>query len=517
MKPAPFRLRIALLSALISGVVIVAFGAASWYLLYRQKLESVDTELRSLGTRHPGWFANRGNFDRLNSALQYVLGDEHVGEAILMVKDAQANTLYVSPEWPPSLDTNTLDCTLENDDAAAAPIATNTETLGSPPWRGTGFGRGGGGRGLGPGRGGGPMVFTKKPKFVTLQTPAGAWRLAIMGNDELRLVVGLSYEAVAADLARLRNIFLATLPIAVLLIGGGGWLVAGSALRPLRSITQTAERVTAQGLDQRIPVSHEDPEITRLIQVLNRMMDRLEASFRQASRFSADASHELKTPLTIMQGELENALQSAEPGSASQQLFIGLLESTHRLKTITRGLLLLAQADAGRLQLAPENLDLTECLNQAIEDARVLAGDNPLTFQTSIQPHVSVWADRTLLPMAILNLLTNAIKYNADGGFVSVTLATERTQLCLTICNSGPGIPLADQPRIFDRFYRVSQSRSAAGGGLGLGLSLAKEIAQAHGGQLVLQESRADHTCFRLTLPLAPAGAAPLDPQPPGR
>ena len=157
----------------------------------------------------------------------------------------------------------------------------------------------------------------------------------------------------------MRNIFLVTLPAALLLVGGGGWLVAGRALRPLKTIAQTAERVTARGLDQRIPVSDEDPEISRLIQVLNGMMDRLEASFNQATRFSADASHELKTPLAIMQGELENAVQAAEPGSPAQQVFSNLLEETQRLKTITRGLLLLAQADAGRLKLALEDVDLS--------------------------------------------------------------------------------------------------------------------------------------------------------------
>ena len=166
----------------------------------------------------------------------------------------------------------------------------------------------------------------------------------------------------AADLNRMRNIFLVTLPLAVLLVGGGGWLVAGRALRPLRRIRQMAEQVTARGLDQRISVAAEDPEIAGLVQVLNGMMDRLEASFNQATRFSADASHELKTPLAIMQGELENALQAAEPGSSQQQVFSNLLGETQRIKTITRGLLLLAQADAGRLKVALEDVDMSAAL-----------------------------------------------------------------------------------------------------------------------------------------------------------
>ena len=343
------------------------------------------------------------------------------------------------------------------------------------------------------------MVFNKVPRFLTLQTSEGTWRLGIMGNDELRLVVGLNYETVAGDLRRMRNIFLMTLPAALLLVGGGGWWVAGRALRPLKTIAQTAERVTARGLDQRIPVSDEDPEISRLIQVLNGMMDRLEASFNQATRFSADASHELKTPLAIMQGELENAVQAAEPGSTEQQVFSNLLEETQRLKTITRGLLLLAQADAGRLKLALEDVDLSSFVETAIEDARILAADAGLRFEVNIQPGLRVTADRTLLQMAVLNLLGNAVKYNKPGGAVGVTLAADGSELLLTLCNSGPGIPPADQPRIFDRFYRVNQSPAADG--LGLGLSLAREIAHAHHGKLLLKESRPDYTCFTLSLP----------------
>ncbi len=501
MKPWSFRFKIALLSAVISGLVLLGFGAGSWYLLYRQKLASIDTELRALGTRHPGWLANRANFDRFNTSLQFIFGEEHAGQIILLVKDAQAQTLYVSPGWPKGVAAESVDCSLEDDKTAREQAATGAEASDQhgPPWRGMGKGRGGGGRGPGPGSGGGQVVFNKVPRFLTLQTSEGTWRLGIMGNDELRLVVGLNYETVASDLRRMRNIFLVTLPAALLLVGGGGWWVAGRALRPLKTIARTAERVTAQGLDQRIPVSDEDPEISRLIQVLNGMMDRLEASFNQATRFSADASHELKTPLAIMQGELENAVQAAEPGSPQQQVFSNLLEETQRLKTITRGLLLLAQADAGRLKLALEDVDLSLLLEAAIEDARILAADTRLDFEVNIKPGLWVNADRTLLQMAILNLLGNAVKYNQPEGAVGVTLAAEGSELLLTLCNSGPGIPPADQARIFDRFYRVNQSPAADG--LGLGLSLAREIAHAHHGKLLLKESRPDYTCFTLFLP----------------
>lgn len=504
MKPVSFRFRIALLSALISGLVLGGFGVATWYLLHRQKVEAVDTEIRSLGARHPGWLANRGSFDRLQSSIEFIFGEEHKGRILLLVRDAQGQDLYVSPAWPDGLDPTQIDCSLEDDPAAPNHTATNPPpSPRGPPWRpGGGGGRGGMGRGLGPGGGGTSVLFTKIPRFFTVRAGDSAWRLGILGSNEVRLVVGLNFDQVQAELNRMRNIFAVTLPLALLLVGSGGWLVAGRALRPLNTISAMAEGVTAQGLDKRIPASGSDVEITRLVRVLNGMMDRLEASFRQAIRFSADASHELKTPLAVMQGELENALQAAEPGSPAQQVFGNLLEETQRLKRITRGLLLLSQADAGQLQLAIEDVDLSAELEGLIEDARVLAGDSNLAFDVRIRPHVRVQADRSLLQMALLNLLRNAVKYNEPGGALAVALEAGDTQALLTVCNSGPGIPPSDQPRVFERFYRADQTRTGAQLGLGLGLSLAREILHAHRGRLVLVESRPGRTCFEVTLPL---------------
>lgn len=322
----------------------------------------------------------------------------------------------------------------------------------------------------------------------------------MLGTADTTLVIGLNYDPVRAELVRLRNTFLLALPGPLFLVGLGGRWVAAHALRPLRRIAQTAERVTASGLDQRIPQSREDPEIARLIQVLNRMMDRLEASFRQATRFSAEASHELKTPLAVMQGELENALQAAAPGSPEQQLFSTLLEETQRLKTITQSLLLLSRADAGQLALQRETVDLSAEVENLLEDARVLAADRRLQFEVQIPPALRVEADRSLLRTALFNLLTNAVKYNVPNGRVSVTLAQASEHLLFTVGNTGPGIPPEDQPRVFDRFYRVRRGDRTVEG-IGLGLSLAREILRAHGGDLRLVESRPGWTVFQASLP----------------
>ncbi|MCW5555457.1 MAG: HAMP domain-containing protein [Verrucomicrobiae bacterium] len=483
------RLKIALLSAAVSGAVLAGFAWATLALVARQKLESVDTEIRSLGARHPGWIGSRGNYQRLDDALEFIFGSGHQDQIILLVKDVNGTVLHTSSGWPKELDPTTLDCRLE----------TNPEpvTVGG----GLGRGPGGAGRGLGPGAGGGQVTFTKQPRFLSARTADTEWRLGMLGTDQTTLVIGLNYAGPRAEINRLRNNFLLALPVALFLVGFGGWLVAGRALRPLTVIADTAERVTARGLDQRIPESRESPEAARVIHVLNHMMDRLEASFRQATRFSADASHEIKTPLAIMQGELENALQAAVPGSPEQQLFSNLLEETQRLKVITRSLLLLAQADAGQLKLARQPVELSTELKAMIEDARVLAADSRLTLETQIEPQPPVPADPALLRTALFNLIGNAIKYNHPDGKVSLRLQAMPDSVEFTIGNTGPGIPPADQPKIFERFYRTQRMERPRGDGIGLGLSLAREIIRAHGGELTLKESRPGWTEFVVTLP----------------
>jgi heavy metal sensor kinase len=488
MKPLPFRIKIALLSTLISGVVLVGFGITAFVMISRQKIENLDTEIRSLGMRHPGWINNRRDFQRFDEILGFVLGEEHRDQAILTVRDKEGAVLYSSPAWPEEIDPMKLDCHLADD-----PKAPSVSDI-APGGRGWG----GPGRGMGPG--GGQAAFTKIPEFQTVTTTAGEWRLGMMGSDDTTLIVGLNTGQARAELNHLRNGFLLALPLALLLVGLGGWFVAGRALRPMRVIASTAEQVTARGLDQRIPLSNEDPEISRVIIVLNRMMDRLESSFQQATRFSADASHELKTPLAIMQGELENALQEAHPGSREQQVLGNLLEETQRLKTITSGLLLLARADAGQLKPALETMDLSSMLDGIIEDARVLAEETRLEFDVKITPGIVVRADPALLRTALLNLLVNAVKYNEPGGKVLATLESRENQAFLTIGNSGPGIPEADKDRIFTRFHRVDAARQRQVDGIGLGLSLAREIARVHDGELELQESRPGWTSFVLRM-----------------
>jgi hypothetical protein len=172
---------ISLLSAGISGLVLGAFGMAAWVLISRHKLETVDTEIRSLGARHPGWIAGRGNYQRLDEALNFIFGEAHQNEIILLVKGADGTVLHTSPGWPADLPPASLDSRLEDDP--------NALTVGY----GSGRARGGMGRGMGPGGGGGQVTFTKIPRFQTVMTSRGEWRLGMLGTADTTLVIGLNY------------------------------------------------------------------------------------------------------------------------------------------------------------------------------------------------------------------------------------------------------------------------------------------------------------------------------------
>ena len=510
----PFRLRIALFSVAVSGVVLVGFGMAAWFWLNHERIDALDREIRALAYRHPGWMNNRANYERLGSAIEFIFGEDRKDRLVLLAASAEGEVRFRSEHWPREIDPASLDLELSDASPSAtgpSPEAVSTESPGDlGVRRGGGAGRVGAGRRFGPGPGagggwgGGGMasgLFTKTPRFFSVKTEAGVWRLGILGNDEDRLVVGLDGGEIQAELSRMRSAFLFALPLALALIGTGGWWVAGQAVRPLRRIARTAEQTTARGLDQRIPATGDDPEIDRLIAVLNRMMDRLQASFRQATRFGADASHELKTPLAVMHAELEQALQSAEDGSRDQRVYASLLEETRRLKTITRGLLLLAQADSGHLPLAPETLALGDELEDIAADARILAEAADLELRTNLPHGVVVSADRVLLRLSISNLVDNAIHYNRSGGWVRLELESGDDEAVVRVSNTGPGIPSEEQAGVFDRFRRGRDAASRRRDGMGLGLSLAREIALAHGGRLTLERSDPAVTEFRLTLP----------------
>jgi heavy metal sensor kinase len=280
------------------------------------------------------------------------------------------------------------------------------------------------------------------------------------------------------------------------------WWFTRKALQPLQEVASAAEQIDAKALNRRLPEPRTQDEVGRLVQVLNHSFDRLEGRFEQATRFSSDASHELKTPLTIMRGEIESALKEEVDNPRIQSLLDSLLAETQRLCDIVEKLLLLSREDAGILTLTKEILDFSAICHELVEDAEVLAKPKRITTEFEISSDVEVLGDESYLRRVLLNLLDNAIKYNVEGGSLSISLTKSDALAVLRIANLGPGIPKEHETRVFERFYRADPSRSSDTSGSGLGLSICREIVAAHGGQMWLDQPGSGWVAFFVTLQL---------------
>jgi len=533
---ALFRIKIVLLSILISGSVLIVFGLYFLDVIHDVSLDRIDREIHTLGEGPLHVWLPRRHWVELDKSLRFIYGDERWKDIILQVKDASNEVLYRSPHWPGGISEDIFpeynrkmdalpplpDNFPENGqpfhskirrppDSADAAVPTGRGASGEkikppePPRFGHLLDRPGGTPFAGiipPDMPPFPLLPTriKQPFFKTLKTDQGVWRIGIMGNQYVTILLGMEMAGFYADAARFKRTFLITVPIALLLLAAGGWLITYRALSPIVLITRTAESITAQGLDRRIPpAAGSDAEFSRLVDVINSMLDRLEKSFKQAVRFSADAAHELKTPLTILQGVLDDAVQHAATGSDEQRFYGTLIEEVQRLKAIVQKLLILAHADAGQLTLNPEPLDISAVIESAIEDVGAVAPK--LRLERQIAPRVTVQADPDLFKQVIQNLTSNAVKYNTDGGLIRFQLDVRGDRVLFTISNTGTPIPEADREKIFHRFYRVDKSRSHAVPGSGLGLSLAREIVHAHKGALCLNADSGNLISFTLSLP----------------
>jgi signal transduction histidine kinase len=243
--------------------------------------------------------------------------------------------------------------------------------------------------------------------------------------------------------------------------------------------------------------------LDRLTEVFNAMVGRLEDSFTRIREFTLHASHELKTPLTIMQGEIETALREATCNPAQRELLVSQLDEIQRLTKIVDGLALLARADAGQIKLAQEPVNLDELVQDSFADAQLLAQPANVNVDLAACDEVIVRGDRHRLRQLLLNLADNAIKYNQPQGSVTIALHRNGKAAELKITNTGPGIAPAALPRVFDRFYRGDPAHAYAVEGCGLGLSIAQWIATAHRGTIEITSEPEKLTTVTVALPLA--------------
>jgi heavy metal sensor kinase len=341
------------------------------------------------------------------------------------------------------------------------------------------------------------IIFGFVSGLVIYQEQLEAFR-EIRGHPDSPIIIRKEAFELIVDLA---GAYVAALPVGVLAAAFGVWGITRRALRPLQEVADAADRIHVSALSQRLPQPPVNDEIGRLVRVLNDTFDRLESSFAQATRFSSDASHELKTPLTIMRGEIESALQTHRGNQTVEVLLDGLLEQSQRLSAIVENLLFLSRADARALSVKPQSIDFSALCHDLVDDAEVLALRQHLVTRHEIAPNIRVKGDESYLRRVLLNLLDNAIKYNTEGGTVSISLADSNSLALFRISNTGTEIPKEHEDRIFERFYRADPSRSSETVGSGLGLSICREIVLAHGGALWFERPRPGWTAFAFSLP----------------
>ncbi len=314
--------------------------------------------------------------------------------------------------------------------------------------------------------------------------------------------VGFSLQSFHETRRHFLRILALMFPIALILAGGGGWLLAHRALTPVVQMTTAAQRIGAAHLDERLDESGTGDELDQLARTLNAMLGRLDNAFRQIRQFSADASHELQTPLTILKGELEVALRAPRSAERYQQTMRSALEEIDRIASLVDGLMLLARADAGVLRMDQQPVELHQLVREVFDQTQILAARKHVHLQLGpVEPTV-VQGDPERLRRLLLNLTDNAIKYTPSGGDITLSLQPRQTHAALQVADTGIGLSPEEQQQIFQRFYRSDATRALDAEGSGLGLCIADSIADAHGGTIEIDSTPGNGSTFTILLPL---------------
>jgi heavy metal sensor kinase len=327
---------------------------------------------------------------------------------------------------------------------------------------------------------------------------AGMMYFELIVEQAWRAAAGRPHDPVVEEIAEV--IFFCLLPLTVLTVVGGAWLLR-KALRPLENLATAVGRLQAHNLREPLPRTYNGDEVDRLTEALNASHARLEEAFKRIRDFTLNASHELKTPLAVLHGEIETALNEPATTPSQREALASQLDEIQRLSRIVEDLTLLARADSGELHLKREPVRLDELIRDSFADAQILAQSHNLAVTLPRCDAVTLPGDRHRLRQLLLNLTDNAIKYNQPEGRVELSLSRHEDRVELRFTNTGPGIAPHRLPRVFDRFYRGDESHHSGIEGCGLGLSIAQWIARAHGGEIHITSEHGETTA-RVLLPL---------------
>lgn len=477
------RFKLTLWYVLILGILLISFSSFLYFTLSKSLRRDVDNKLRSLAeliASESSSPSSKFSFGNIDQALETSMNLKPIGKFI-QVLDGSGNIGRKSDN-------------LKN---VQLPISLNALKNASKSL----------------------ITFETHRSFGN--TPLRIITFPIVENSHVTKIVQIasSLEEVEHALNKLFLILIITVPLALMVAILGGQFLAHKALKPVDNITQTARMITSRNLNQRITPTKVKDEISRLIETFNEMISRLDQSFRQVKQFSSDASHELKTPLTILKGEVEVTLRKERTSQEYQQTLKSNLEEINRMSQIVEDLLLLSKADTGEIRLNKEDINLTEILNEVVAQMDMLAKSKRLRLSTSNHHQdIHIFGDALRIRELFINLIENGIKYTEDGGSIHITLAKEyeffvRNQsdwaeeekgefAKIIVSDTGIGIAEEDYERIFNRFFRVDKARSREEGGSGLGLSICKWIVEAHQGEIKVESELGKGSSFIVKLPL---------------
>jgi heavy metal sensor kinase len=477
MRRLSIGVRLTLWYVAIFAIAQVAFGAGMWFILRHNLYDMVDDDLESQVADLKSFLQAQkkdASVAKLQEEVNEAYGIEHSGDYLEVYLDS-GDLIYRSAflQLHPS--------------AISAPAQRNGRIEQSRTIDGRLF------------------------RFIFV-------RLDGVNGRAYTVAMGAPADDAVDTLSLFRSYLLMFAPLLLLVAAGGGYWLSRRALSPVDALVRSARDVGGASLNSRLQKLNTGDELQRLSDTLNEMLDRIETAFRRITEFTADASHELRTPVSLIRTEAELALRRSRGEAEYKESLRHILLEAERTTALIEQLLSLARADSGRESLQMQAVDLRQTLSNVVDGWQQVATIRNLHFSTTLDLQNAevrdsfVMGDESALRRLADILLDNAFKYTPAPGSVRLSLAQKGETAVITIQDSGMGIDEQDQARIFERFYRVDKARSRAQGGVGLGLAIAHWIVTQHRGSITVESSPGNGSVFRVALPMIAAPAR--NPQP---
>jgi heavy metal sensor kinase len=457
MKSFPIQTRLTAWYSIVLAVVLSLFGLSAYVEMRNSIHETVDETLRDRVRAVRGLILRSSEYGDEDVKRELRQHSELAGGALLQVADQQGNWLYRSASM---------------------------SDLQIPPANGN---------------------FTIPFTFSSRNVPFRVTNAEIkVGSQSYLVQIAAPLDDFYEALHRFGALLIVSIPILLLCAAGGGYWLSRRALAPFDQITQTARSIGIQNLSSRLVVPQTRDVLQRLSETFNGMLERLEAAFKRITQFTADASHELRTPVAVMRTRAELSLRKTRTVAEYREALTQIHAELEKTSDLVEKLMLLARADYGAEVLHLSSANLGDIVRDACSQGRTLSENKQINFNEQI-PDSPVWikADAQALRRLFLILIDNAVKYTPSGGRVEVLVATDNGSAVAAVHDTGIGIAAEDLPNVFERFYRADKARSRDSGGVGLGLSIGRWIAEAHSGSIEVQSSLGHGSVFQVRLPLA--------------